>query len=324
MKLTMFKILSTVVVGGMLLTSCVKNDEGKFNGSGSTIVKLPQGVDEKVALALDFKPGLQDVVLLDVRRDAPNAGELQKAITVKIKNNPTIVADYNTAHGTGYVALPAAAYQVDPGNPFNGTEWTVTFNPGEHAKPILIKLDASKMDLSQQYAFGFTISSATSPAKISNGLENAMVEVGVKNRYDGSYRVTGTMVDVTNSSLTGYFPQDVDLITTGAASVVMVPWDLGIPGHLILSGTSLSYYGSYGPVFTFDLATDKVISVTNTYGQPAGNTRSAEIDPSGINKWSASTHNMDVKYYMKQPSVVASPPNIRVYFDENFKYLGPR
>lgn len=323
MKLKMFKIFSLVVASGFLLTSCVKNEDGEFNSSGSTLVKLPQGADEKIALALDFKPGLQDVVLLDVRRDASTAAELQKGITVKIKNDPTIVADYNTAHGTSYIPLPAAAYQVDPGNPFNGTDWTVTFAPGEFAKPILIKLDASKLDLSKQYALGFTITDAGG-AKIANGLQSAMIEVGVKNRYDGSYRVTGTMVDVSSGALTGSFPMDVDLITVGANSVVMVPWDLGIPGHLILSSGSLSYYGSFGPTFTFDLATDKVIAVTNSYGQPAGNTRSAEIDPSGINKWDATTHDMDVKYFMKQPSVVPAAPNIRVYFDEHFDYLGPR
>ena len=322
MKLT--KILTLVAAAGVLLTSCIKNDEGKFNASGSTLVKLPGGAEEKVALALDFKPGFQDVVLLDVRRDAPTAGELQKAVTVTIKNDPTIVTDYNTAHGTNYIALPAAAYTIDPGNPYNGTEWTVTFNPGEHAKPILIKLDASKLDLSKQYALGFTIVNATGGAKISNGLQSAMVEVGVKNKYDGTYRVTGTMVDVSNNTLTGYFPQDVDLITTGAASVMMVPKDLGIPGHLIMSGTSLSYYGSFGPVFTFDLATDKVISVTNSYGQPAANTRSAELDPSGVNKWNPANKSMDVKYFMKQPSVITTAPNIRVYFDEHFEYLGPR
>jgi hypothetical protein len=324
MKLTSMRILSIVAAAAMLFTSCVKNEEGEFNSSGSTIVKLPQGSEEKVALALDFKPGLQDLVLLDVRRDAPTAADLQKAVVVTIKNDPTIVAAYNTAHGTTFIALPAAAYTVDPGNPFNGTEWTVTFNPGEHAKPILIKLDASKLDLSQKYALGFTITNATAGAKISNGLQSAMIEVGVKNKYDGQYRVTGTMVDAANATLTGYFPQDVDLITTGEASVIMVPWDLGIPGHLILSGTSLSYYGSFGPVFTFDLATNKVISVTNSYGQPAGNTRSAEIDPSGANVWDASTKDLRVKYFMKQPSVITSPPNIRVYFDEFFDYLGPR
>jgi predicted small secreted protein len=316
------KLFSLLAAGSFLFASCDKN-EGTLNGAGQTIVKLPQGADEKVALALDFKPGLQDVLLLDVRRDVPNNSELQKTHVVKIKNDPTIVADYNSAHGTNYIPLPAAAFTVDPSNPFNGTEWTVTFNPGDHAKPIMIKLDPTKLDLSKQYALGFTITDA-SGAKISNGLSSAMVEVGVKNRYDGIYRVTGTMVDIAAPTITGYFPQDVDLITIGAASVVMVPKDLGIPGHLILSGTSLSYYGSFGPVFTFDLATDKVISVTNSYGQPAGNTRSAEIDPSGINKWNASDKSMDVKYFMKQPNTVTTPPNIRVFFDEHFQYLGSR
>ena len=323
MKLKSLKLFTLAVfAGSFLLTSCDKN-EGTLNGAGQTIVKLPQGSEEKVALALDFKPGLQDVVLLDVRRDVPNSGELNKVTTVKIKNDPSIVAAYNSAHGTAYIPLPAAAFQVDPSNPFNGTEWTVTFNAGEHAKPILIKLDPTKLDLSQQYALGFTITDAGG-AKISNGLSSAMIEVGVKNRYDGFYRVTGTMLDIAAPTITGYFPQDVALITTGAASVVMVPLDLGIPGHLILSGGSLSYYGSFGPTFTFDLATDKVISVTNSYGQPAGNTRSAKIDPTGINKWDAANKMMDVKYFMKQPNTVTTAPFIRVYFNENFEYLGPR
>ncbi|MGB8193425.1 MAG: DUF1735 domain-containing protein [Chitinophagaceae bacterium] len=321
MKLLNRRIFGLLAIGGLLFASCTK--QADFNSAGVTRVKLPQGVDEKFAIALDFKPGLTDVVLLDVRRDAPTNAELQKAITVKIKNDPTIVTDYNSAHGTSYIALPAAAYTVDPGNPFNGTEWTVTFNSGEHAKPLLIKLDPTKLDLSQQYALGFTI---TDPggATIANGLQSAMIEVGVKNRYDGIYRVTGTMTDIAAPTITGYFPQDVDLVTTGAASVVMIPRDLGISGHLILSGTSLSYYGSFGPVFTFDLATDKVISVTNSYGQPAGNTRSAEIDPSGINKWNASDKSMDVKYFMKQPNTVTTAPFIRVYFNEHFEYLGSR
>jgi hypothetical protein len=322
MKLTSIKLFSIAATATLLFAACDKN-EGTLNGAGQTIVKLPQGADEKTALALDFKPGLQDVLLLDVRRDAPNSGELNKSIVVKIKNDPTLVADYNSAHGTSYIPLPAAAYQVDASNPFTGSEWTVTFNAGEHAKPIMIKLDPTKLDLSQQYALGFTITDA-SGAKISNGLQSALIEIGVKNRYDGIYRVTGTMVDLAAPTITGYFPQDVDLLTLGAAAVVMIPRDLGIPGHLILSGTSLSYYGSYGPVFTFDLATDKVISVTNYYGQPAGNTRSAEIDPSGINKWDAATKDMDVKYFMKQPNTITTPPYIRVTFDEHFDYLGPR
>src|SRR5688572_2185657 len=131
MKLNTLKLIALAVAGSFLFASCDKNNEGGLDGAGQTLVKLPQGAEEKIALALDFKPGLQDVVLLDVRRDVPNNGELNKTHVVKIKNDPTIVADYNSAHGTSYIPLPAAAYQVDASNPFTGGVWTVTFNPGE-------------------------------------------------------------------------------------------------------------------------------------------------------------------------------------------------
>jgi hypothetical protein len=227
MKLTSLKLFSFVAAASLLFAACDKN-EGTLDGAGQTIVKLPQGAEEKVALALDFKPGLTDVVLLDVRRDAPNSGELSKAITVKIKNDPAIVTAYNTAHNTSYIPLPAAAYQVDPSNPFNGTDWTVTFNAGEHAKPILIKLDPTQLDLSKQYALGFTITDAGG-AKIATDLQSAIIEVGVKNAYDGIYRVvsgnvqryTAPGVPETTGNLNGPLAgnPDVTLTTIGANTV---------------------------------------------------------------------------------------------------------
>ena len=131
------------------------------------------------------------------------------------------------------------------------------------------------------------------------------------------------MVDAANATL-GPIDQEISLVTTGANTVKMIPTDLGFEGHLINSAGSLSYYGSFGPIFTFDPATDKVVAVTNFYGQPAGNTRSAEIDPSGDNLYDPVTKEIRVKYFMKQPSVIAAPPNIRVVFDEVFEYVGPR
>ena len=91
--------------------------------------------------------------------------------------------------------------------------------------------------------------------------------------------------------------------------------------HQILSGPDWSYYGSFGMEFTFDPNTDQVVSVTNPYGQPSGNGRSAALDPSGTNLWDASTKNLSVKYWMDQPSVIT--PH-RVSFDELYTYKGPR
>ena len=135
------------------------------------------------------------------------------------------------------------------------------------------------------------------------------------NKYDGNYTLTGTMVDYTNAALTGKYPANVSLITQSANSVAL--WDLDYVngyGHRILNGATDSWYGDFSPVFTFD-ANDNVISVTNRYGQPAGNGRSGELDPSGVNKWDSSTKTLKVKYWMNQPGSTH-----RTLFDETFTW----
>lgn len=135
------------------------------------------------------------------------------------------------------------------------------------------------------------------------------------NKYDGNYTMTGTMIDYTNSALSGKYPANVALITQSANSVAM--WDLDYVrgyGHRILSGTSDSWYGDFAPVFTFD-ANNNVTSVTNRYGQPAGNGRSGELDPSGVNKWDPATKTLKVKYWMNQPGNTH-----RTLFDETFTW----
>ncbi|MCU0362793.1 MAG: hypothetical protein MUE32_05495, partial [Bacteroidales bacterium] len=94
--------------------------------------------------------------------------------------------------------------------------------------------------------------------------------------------------------------------------------------HPILSGTSTSVYGTFGLELFFDPATGAITQVKNPWGNPPGSTRMPALDPSGVNKYDAATKVIKMKYWMKQPSVVTDPPNIRVYFDETWTYKGPR
>ena len=306
----------------MLTSSCWKEDinEGKPNNE-KTIVKLPQGEDEIYSFALDAAPGEITLDVLDVRRDAKSEKDLNATNIIKIAPAPELIDDFNAANGTSYELF--TDYELDASSPFDGSTWDLTFGPGDFAKAIKIKFDPSTLDLSKQYAMAFKIQDANGLA-VSATKYQALVEIAIKNKWDGVYEMTGTMVDLANSAITGSFPQEVQFVTASANAVVMVPTDLGIPGHLILSSGSLSYYGSYGPTFIFDPATDKITAVVNYYGQPAGNTRSAELDPSGLNQWNAADKSMDLKYFMKQPSVVPAAPNIRVTFDEHFAYKGAR
>ena len=247
-----------LLMGSIALTSCDKNNEG-LGGAGKTIVKLPQASEDKVAIALDLKPGAVDIVLLDVRRDAANEGELNKALTVKIKHDTSIVGKYNRAHNTNYVDLPAGSYQIDAGNPFNGAEWTVTFNAGEHAKPILIKLDPSTMDLTKQYAFGFTITDA-SGATISS-LNGALVEVGVKNPYDGIYSVMSGYVQRYSAPGTPESPSTLSGPLAGnpdVAAVTVGPNTVEIQGLQWTAGSNSGVGGIANLRATIDPATNLV------------------------------------------------------------------
>ena len=132
------------------------------------------------------------------------------------------------------------------------------------------------------------------------------------------------MTDAANAALTGYHPFECDLETISANAVVLNPTQGPFAYaylYPIMNAGAGSGYGSFTPVFVFNLTTNKVVEVQNAYGQPASNGRSGELDPSGVNQWFESDKHMEVSYWMNQPSVIAGH---RSTMNEKFEYLGPR
>jgi hypothetical protein len=120
----------------------------------------------------------------------------------------------------------------------------------------------------------------------------------------------------------------IHLVTSGAYvcrvdEPAASPWGNPPCFHTIRSGTSLSVYGSFGLIIKFN-ASDVVVSVVNYYGQPASNTRSADLNPAGANVYNPAAKTVTIKYFMKQPSVITTDPFIRTTFDEVWTYTGPR
>lgn len=307
---------------GLSFAACSKPDSPVAAGnSGGTYVKLLE-TGEKI-LAFDAVGTPQTAGLIDVRKDANSEAALNTATNVVVTLDQAYLDAYNEENGTAYEFLPTEYYTTSPA--LSGSSYNLAFAPGEFAKPITFTLtDATLLDFSKQYALPYTITSVDAGGNISSS-KTLMVKVLVKNAWDGAYEVTGSMNDVGNPGLTGLFPMEYHLITSGAATVDgydPVYWvDYFVP---IQSGADVSGYGSFSPVFEFDPETNKVIKVTNIYGQPAGNTRSAELDPSGENYYDPETQTVKVKFFMKQPSVIATPPNIRVSFDWTMKRTGDR
>ena len=290
-----------VAAGFTTFNSCKKNNN---NASYSMeISDVRTGGNIKV-VNLIYSPGTEAVTAITLKNQSNGSGNVH----VKLNVNDAGVA------ATGSAKLRPANYTLP------STEFDVAANASV-AVPITINKTGLSID--STYGLAFTINHVSS-GTIASDADSIIVKFDQRNRWDGHYKITGSMTDVSTTTIT-FTAQDVKLVSSSANSVTMIPDQLGIPGYLILSGGSLSYYGSFGPVFTFDATTNKVISVVNSYGQPASNTRSADIDPSGLNQWEPATKNIpNIKFFMKQPNTVTTPPYIRTYFNNTFTYLGPR
>lgn len=142
-----------------------------------------------------------------------------------------------------------------------------------------------------------------------------------RNQWDGRYRLEGTMTDFVNADFrwkdNSY---QYTLQSSGTASDSLVSNDLGFPGIVIANLANATYYSRFGLVFNFDAATNKVTSVTNYYGQPSSNGRSAVLDPTGINSVDPVSKNIRVKIFMDETGLGSH----RTSFDLTLVYLGAR
>ncbi|MDB5232261.1 MAG: hypothetical protein JWN76_3066 [Chitinophagaceae bacterium] len=324
MKFYKIKHAAVVSLFFASLTGCLK-DKDFENGAiqsvhaGSTNqniveIKLSAGSSSNF-LSISLNASSKDTILDLIPVNLSSKDPAPEDIHVTLVKNDKLVDDYNNANGTFYVVPASNTFQVQDGG-------VVTIPKGSHTGYLKIKFKPSDF-IGNDYALGYAISSIDKAGyTISGNLNTGIVAISIKNKYDGHYRVTGTMVDLSNPAFTGRYPMDVYLITQDATSVAMFDLNPSINtyGHSFSNAGGLSFYGSFTPQIYFD-ANDNVSKVINAYGQPASNGRSASLDPSGINKFNNATHNIDVNYFMLQPSVVTP---YRTSFKEHFEYLGPR
>ena len=296
------------------LSSCLKNGNyfADFAAAAGS-VDLPLAASNNNGVeAFSFDVTVTSTVL-PIYANVASPSLPTKATTVVLALDTAYLTTYNTANNTNYELLPDSVYKISSLN--------MTIPAGKRLDSVNVSYDFTKLNLTHSYVLPITIASSSLPIEQWNHL---LYYVSVKNKYDGKYLITGTMVDYYNSNLTGNYPWTAYLVTTGPNSVVLTDPTNG-PVHLILNGTATSYYGKFGVVINFDPSGSGVInSVVNYYGQPASNTRSGQLDPSGINMRDPASKNIDISYFMLQPSVIPATPHIRTAFNENYKYLGPR
>lgn len=313
----------SLAVMALAFTSCLKdhlamdpaqsNNVVEFENTGS-IVSPAGAIVPRFAVDLGSL-GVGESANININLSYSGAEMAPNDITVTLEVDTAALNAYNAEQGTNYVAPPASVYHL-PSN--------IVIKSGTQKIQVYVAITRSNdFDFNVNYALPLKIASA-STGIISGNFGTALFSFAVRNSYDGIYTMTGSMTDNTSSSLTGYYPLDVNMITYSGNSIAMYdPVVAKTYGHAIRSGaTGTSYYGSFSPVFFFDDA-GKITSITNYYGQLSGaNKRSAELDPTGVNKITfggdGKVASFEVSYFMTQNGAV------RTSFNEKFTYKSSR
>jgi hypothetical protein len=262
MRLTHFSFLFLLLTTAFV--SCVKKDDmykENSDDAGRKEVLQLMGAGDVTQFARDVKPTNDTFVLIDLRRYPNSEAELNQPLTVKLQSDPSLIDTFNSQNGTSFVELPAGSYTLlDDIN-------AVTFQPGEAIKEVKISVDQSQLDLSQAYALAFSV---TDPgvAVINTDLADAIYNIGVKNKYDGNYTMDMTLKGWAAYGIsdgpTLTWPSNVQLVTSGAASVTMTNDATGTDLQPAFTDVGdITQFGATAPQFTFDPNTDQLIDVDN-------------------------------------------------------------
>lgn len=267
-----------------IITSCRKD---AFEGTatdenGTTYVRFVNSSAKAPINELYFTPftDVKKIQLWDLRRDIHSKASLNTTITVTLEADQSTIDAYNTENDTDFELLPESIYTLDaPGYTKTATGYTITFNPGEFARPFNINLDGSLYDLDKKYAVAFKVTTITGDAKLTNVVEEKtiMVTIGIKNKYDGVYEVEeGTCVDANGVYIGDYpgaayydedYPRQYTLSTVDDKTVLFydISWDY--PNYIIInSATGGATNSGLRPLIKFDLSTNDIESITDYTG----------------------------------------------------------
>lgn len=207
------------LIAAILPTSCIDDPESEITGKGQNRFR-PVADDGRSLAVFDAQPGTY--ALVDVWRDVVSSSELKKGATVEFEVDNSILAEYNANNPPtepDFVEAPSSAVSL------MGT--TLTYEPDDFTKSIMVTLNPENLNLSARNALGIRLKNPSAGYGISGLAANGefIAEVIVKNKYAGSYSYTGhigrydascSLIELGGNVQPGV---SVDLVTTGANSV---------------------------------------------------------------------------------------------------------
>jgi hypothetical protein len=263
MKNMKIKILA-VGASVLMLASCLKEATMNTDPSKATnVIELANTGDNTAPSGLagyytDLGVlGSGDTANFNINVHYTGPGEAPTDIVVTLANDETSLSTYNTTNGTSLVTPPATVANYPK---------SVTIKRGTSQTTVkaTVKLSAD-FDFNKAYGVPIKIT-AVSSGLISGNYAASVYSFGVRNKYDGVYKLKGYHTRVPYNY--PYSGITMEMRTVGATAVGFYWPAAGSFGHPIGVGPgSVSWYGaSIAPVVVFDAASNNVTNVFNQGG----------------------------------------------------------
>jgi hypothetical protein len=317
MKRKIYSWIISAMLVSVGLTSCLKDDMvdnqevGLINLNANKIIEIPASASHEISLTL-LPEGIKEITLGEVRLAAENPAPEDITVSLTMDSTSKIIDGSLPLFPADKITIPA----------------TVTIKKGERSAPLVVNLNTAALQSNPQY-IAISISSVDKQGYIISGnFGYVKVNAKIKHKYQGRYILSnGSLVDSYNATLVHINtvdlgePYTVQLQTKNGQTLMFYDellWE-GYTYPIATNTGGLSGYGSFCPEFTFD-DNGNITAVISHYTNPA-NTRSAEIDPAGVNKYDAATKSFTVSYWMNQPSLIPAPPYHRSHITETYTFL---
>jgi hypothetical protein len=249
---------------GMMLTvasGCLKDKyvddglAGPLISESPNVIELPGPIRATTSYNSSYAVSLNDsendttLNLVPVRLAANDPATEDIQVTLEL--DPSLLEAYNDSTGSALVEVPAGAYTL-------ANNMVVTIPRGSREGYLQMTVKPSAI-ISGEFGLGFRIKSVSSSNYLVSGnFNNAVVIVGVKNKYDGVYDNDGYALRAADPVLTGnYQNSEVQLITTGPNSVIY--------DELAYWGDGASGIGIGNPELAINPTTNKV-TITSSGG----------------------------------------------------------
>ena len=255
-------------------------------------------------------------------------GTAKTDVKVTVTLNDALRTAYNTANGTSIQPFSTSLYNIPT------LEVTIPAGSQNGMVPINIPTTVP-MDPSSSYGLGLTISSVTAGYTIAENMKNLFLEFTLKNKYDGNYRLDlnskgWAAYGITSDNNYYTWPSNPDgtsifLITGGPTSVRLFDdWgfsDFIQPAFSGTPPTTATGFGATAPRFTFDLATNAVINVSNDLPDDGRGRRfrlNTNVSAPAGNYYDPATKKIYASYFLQQNGRPDQELNAI------FTYRGPR